>query len=102
MNQQLIQAILYANIFATQAPNLATKHLVPTRMDAGLTNEVAVVSMPDVSAFPAPPPLSQQELLDVFTKTLSDVLTLYSNTTIPLGVAGPFPVTATLRNMTSL
>lgn len=100
MNQQLIQAILYANIFATQAPNLATEHMVPTRLDTGLTNEVAIAPVPDMSAFP--PPLTQQELLDVFTKTLSDVLTLYSNTTIPLGVAGPFPITATLRNMTSL
>lgn len=107
MNEQLIQLILYSNILSTTASN-SHQHIVPVLNEAILAAQsnpdqsLVTLPMSDVFAYgDFPPPLGQKELLDVIVKTISQVLTLYTNTTIPVGTAGPLPVTAVLRNLTS-
>ncbi len=98
MNKQLIQAIMYGHIVSVTSKDiLGHKTVVPLKGIPG--DEVSTMDLPELK-FPLT--LSQEELLDVLVNTLSDVLAVYTKTTIPIGVAGPFPVTATFQNLTSI
>lgn len=82
MNKQIIQSILYMNIMATQSKNplMYKEMLNPVFLATNLPPE----KLPE----PLPPlvrPLNQDELLEVLVNTISDVLKLYTNTTMPVG-----------------